>query len=393
MTLLKTSAGSLPLVQQAFGLGTSKSPGRWPVWFMRQAGRYLPEYMAIRSKMDFVELCRSPKDAAEVTLQPMRRFDLDAAIIFSDILIPCTALGQTLSFGKGHGPQLSPPVQSREVFRQLKCRDVAAELGYVGEALALTKAQLAPGKALIGFAGAPFTVGTYMIEGGSSKEFTATKSMLFRDPVLFADLMKLLRDVTVEYLIMQVKAGADALMLFDTWAGNLAPGDYARHVWPLTADLLATVREATGVPVTYFSGQGSDRILELGAAIPAATQNQLQKNPRKTFDVLSVDWRVRLSYAARLVKEAGLDVALQGNLDPQALIGPEAQIRERVRGILDEARVACDAGLIRGHIFNVGHGLLPHTPPEAIAWAIDEVRKHGPLGPVGLAKELGVNQR
>ena len=370
MNLNKTSAVDLPLVRQALGLG---APGRWPVWFMRQAGRYLPEYMALRSKMEFVELCRSPKDAAEVTLQPLRRFDLDAAIIFSDILVPCIALGQNLSFGKGHGPRLSPPVQSREAFRQLRRPDVAAELGYVGEALALTKSLLAPGKALIGFAGAPFTVGTYMIEGGSSKEFTATKSMVFRDPVLFADLMKLLRDVTIDYLIMQVKAGADALMLFDTWAGNLTPVDYARDVWPVTADLLATVREATGVPVTYFSGQGSDRILELGG--------HAQINSRKAFDVLSVDWRVRLSYAARLVKEAGLDVALQGNLDPQALLGPEEQVRERVRAILDEAREACDAGLIHGHIFNVGHGLLPHTPPEAVGWAIDEVRKYGPTGP------------
>ena len=212
-----------------------------------------------------------------------------------------------------------------------------------------------------------------MIEGGSSKEFTATKSMVFRDPVLFADLMKLLRDVTIDYLIMQVKAGADALMLFDTWAGNLTPVDYARDVWPVTADLLATVREATGVPVTYFSGQGSDRILELGG--------NAQINSRKAFDVLSVDWRVRLSYAARLVKEAGLDVALQGNLDPQALLGPEEQVRASVRAILDEAREACDAGLIHGHIFNVGHGLLPHTPPEAVGWAIDEVRKHGANGP------------
>ncbi len=368
--LNNTNAVDIPLVQQALGLGSLR--GRWPVWFMRQAGRYLPEYMAIRSKMEFVDLCRSPKDAAEVTLQPLRRFDLDAAIIFSDILVPCMALGQNLTFGKGHGPQLSPAVQSREAFGKLRRPDVAAELGYVGEALALTKSQLAPGKTLIGFAGAPFTVGTYMIEGGSSKEFTATKSMVFRDPVLFGDLMKLLRDVTIDYLIMQVRAGADALMLFDTWAGNLTPVDYARHVWPVTADLLATVREATGVPVTYFSGQGSDRILELGGTA--------QINSRKTFDVLSVDWRVRLSNAARLVKAAGLDVALQGNLDPQALLGPEELVRQRVREILDEAREAFDLGLIRGHIFNVGHGLLPHTPPEAVGWAIDEVRKHGSTG-------------
>jgi uroporphyrinogen decarboxylase len=213
-----------------------------------------------------------------------------------------------------------------------------------------------------------------MIEGGSSKEFTATKAMIFRDPALFADFMKLLRDVTVDYLLMQVRAGADVLMLFDTWAGNLTPDDYARHVWPVTADLMATVRESTGVPVTYFSGQGSDRILELGRGAKS------DPAMRKAFDVLSVDWRVRIPHAARLVKEAGLDVALQGNLDPQVLIGPEQLVRERVRSIMEEVHAARTAGLIHGHIFNVGHGLLPHTPPEALSWAIDEVRKQSAQG-------------
>lgn len=365
---MKNPVENLTLVSEALGISRPGGPAGYPVWFMRQAGRYLPEYMAVRSRMEFVDLCRSPRDAAEVTLQPLRRFDLDAAIIFSDILVPCMALGQNLTFGKGHGPQLSPPVQSRQAFRALKRPDVTTTLGYVGDALALTKSQIPRGKALIGFAGAPFTVATYMIEGGSSKEFTATKSMLFRDPDLFADLMKLLRDVTVDYLLMQVRAGADALMLFDTWAGNLTPTDYASHVWPVTADLMRTVREASGVPVIYFSGQGSDRILEL------------ESGPKKPFDVLSVDWRVRMSHAARLVKEAGLEVSLQGNLDPQVLTGPETLVRERVRQILNEVHAARAAGLIRGHIFNVGHGLLPHTPPDALNWVIDEIRKHRPDG-------------
>jgi uroporphyrinogen decarboxylase len=275
------------------------------------------------------------------------------------------ALGQKLTFGKGHGPQLSPAVISREIFSALRGAESASELGYVGEALALTRATLSPEKALIGFAGAPFTVATYMVEGGSSKEFTATKSMLFREPVLFGDLLKRLRDVTVDYLLMQARAGADALMLFDTWAGNLTPQDYRCHVWPVTSDLLARVREAAGVPVIYFSGQGSDRILELGAF----------SGSRPNFDVLSVDWRVRISHAARLVNEAGLKVSLQGNLDPQVFLAPESLVRERVREILLDVQAARKQGLIRGHIFNVGHGLLPHTPPEAVAWAIDEVRR------------------
>lgn len=357
----KSRAESLPLVQEALGQNHS---ARIPVWFMRQAGRYLPEYMAIRSGMEFTDLCRNPAAAAEVTLQPLRRFDLDAAIIFSDILIPCTALGQSLTFGKGHGPQLSPALRTRDVFASFARPDVKKSLGYVGDAIAQTRAVLPSGKALIGFAGAPFTVGTYMIEGASSKDFSETKRVLFQEPELFRDVMKYLRDVTVDYLLMQVEAGADIVMVFDTWAGNLAPADYFEHVWPVTADLLATVRAVSGVPVIYFSGQGSDRIPGIAASGGPA------------FDVLSVDWRVQMSYAASLVQKSSAKVAFQGNLDPQVLMGPEEFVRARVRAILDEAGAAKSGGAIHGHIFNVGHGLLPHTRPESITWVIDEIRQY-----------------
>jgi len=337
-----------PLVQAARG----KKPARKPVWFMRQAGRYLPEYREVRAKTDFVSLCKTPELASEVTLQPLRRYDLDAAIIFSDILIPCIGMGQTLTFDKGEGPRLNEPVRSRAVLQKLKRPHAEKDLGYVGDAIGLTKAAMRPDQTMIGFAGAPFTVATYMIEGEGSKNFTEVKKLLFCEPAVFTGLIDHIADVTIDYLRMQVKAGADYLMLFDTWAGSLTGADYRAFVLPATKRVLAALR-GDGVPVAYFPGQGCDRMFELQGL---------------EVDVISVDWRTRLSNAAKILKGVGLDVTLQGNLDPQQLIGPEEVIREKTREIVKEA-----SGL-RGHIFNVGHGLLPHTPPEALTWVIDELR-------------------
>ncbi len=339
-----------PLVAAARGL----KPSRQPVWFMRQAGRYLPEYRAVRSKVEFLELCRSPELAAEVTLQPLRRYDLDAAIIFSDILVPCTAMGQTLTFDKGEGPVLSQPVRSAADLAKLRRADAVKDLGYVGEAIAKTKMGLRSDQTMIGFAGAPFTVASYMIEGGGSKTFTEVKRLLFKEPAVFAGLLDLIGEVTCDYLAMQVKSGADALMLFDTWAGQLTGADYLRSVLPVTKRVIAYAR-GLGVPITYFPGQGVDRMFELSGL---------------EVDVISVDWRTRLSSASKILRGAGLETCLQGNLDPQILIAPENTVRQRVREILAEAR---DLKL-KGHIFNVGHGLLPHTPPESLSWVIDELR-------------------
>jgi len=339
-----------PLIAAARGL----TPSRQPVWFMRQAGRYLPEYRAVRSKVEFVELCRSPELAAEVTLQPLRRYDLDAAIIFSDILVPCTAMGQTLTFDKGEGPVLSHPVRSAADLSRLKRADAVRDLGYVGDAIAKTKAGLRSDQTMIGFAGAPFTVASYMIEGGGSKTFTEVKRLLFKEPAVFAGLLDLIAEVTCDYLAMQVKSGADALMLFDTWAGQLTGADYRSFVLPVTKRVIAYAR-TLGVPVTYFPGQGIDRMFELAGL---------------EVDVISVDWRTRLASASKILREVGLEVTLQGNLDPQLLVAPEQVVRQRVRDILLEAR---QLGL-KGHIFNVGHGLLPHTPPESLTWVIDELR-------------------
>jgi uroporphyrinogen decarboxylase len=340
-----------PMIQAARG----EKPSRWPVWFMRQAGRYLPEYRAVRADVDFVTMCKRPDLAAEVTWQPLRRYDLDASIIFSDILIPCIALGQELTFDKGHGPRLSAPIRSITDVKSLKSPDATRDLGYVGDAISLTKTKLKPEQTMIGFAGAPFTVASYMIEGQGSKEFTEVKKLIFCDRPVITALLEKISQLTVDYLLMQVKAGADAVMLFDTWAGQVSPGVYRDLIFPCTNKIISEVKRASGVPVIYFPGQGSDRMYELTGC---------------AADVISVDWRTRLSRAAEILKGVGLNVTLQGNLDPQALLAPEAELRAMVRALKDEARLAA-----RAHIFNVGHGLLPHTPPESLSIVIDELRK------------------
>ena len=340
-----------PLIQAALGQTTD----RWPVWFMRQAGRYLPEYRAVRADVDFVTMCKRPDLAAEVTWQPLRRYDLDAAIIFSDILMPPMAMGQELTFDKGHGPRLNAPIRTMADVRALKNADATKDLGFVGDAIALTKTKLKPEQTMIGFAGAPFTVASYMIEGQGSKEFTEVKKLIFCEPAVIKALLEKITEVTVNYLIMQVKAGADALMLFDTWAGQVSPMVYRDLVFPTTNRILTEVKKATGVPLIYYPGQGSDRMYELSGC---------------AADVISVDWRTRLSRAGKILKDTGLNVTLQGNLDPQALLAPDAELRAMVRAIKEEAKSAA-----RAHIFNVGHGLLPHIPPESLTIVIDELRK------------------
>jgi uroporphyrinogen decarboxylase len=340
-----------PLIQAALG----QQPTRWPVWFMRQAGRYLPEYREIRAGVDFVTMCKRPDLAAEVTWQPLRRYDLDAAIIFSDILMPPMAMGQELTFDKGHGPRLNAPVRSLNDVKNLKTAHAEKDLGFVGEAIALTKTKLKPEQTMIGFAGAPFTVASYMIEGQGSKEFTEVKKLIFGAPNVIDALLEKLVTVTTDYLLMQIKAGADVVMLFDTWAGQVSPGIYRSMIFPATNRIISEVKDKTGVPVIYFPGQGSDRLYELSGC---------------RADVISVDWRSRLGQAGKILKSIGLDVTLQGNLDPQALLSPEAQLRTMVRSLKEEAKASA-----RSHIFNVGHGLLPHTPPESLTTVIDELRK------------------
>lgn len=340
-----------PLLAAAKG----QKPSRTPIWFLRQAGRYLPEYREIRSNFEFVDLCKSPKDAAEVTLQPLRRFDLDAAIIFSDILIPCIALGQELTFGKGHGPQLSEPVRDAATLGKLSVpSDVAAAVGYVGEAIAKTKSQLNPQQTMIGFCGAPFTVASYMIEGAGSKNYTEVKKLLFKTPEVFHGLMEMITEISISYLKMQIDAGAEYIMLFDTWANQVPAQDYRNSNFPYVQRLAQAVK-GFGVPVAYFPGQGCNMIHELEGL---------------EIDVLHVDWRARLSRARKILDEISLDVAIQGNLDPQTFLGEKEFVMERTREVLREGQGA------KGHIFNIGHGLLPITPPDALTWAIEAVRTY-----------------
>ncbi|NRA45904.1 MAG: uroporphyrinogen decarboxylase [Oligoflexales bacterium] len=342
-----------PLVNVAKGIKSDT----YPIWFLRQAGRYLPEYREIRAQMSFLELCRDPKKAAEVTIQPLKRFDLDAAIIFSDILIPPAHMGQTLTFGKGHGPLLTPHIRSSNDLAHLKHPDVEKEMGYVGDAITETKAQLGPNQTMIGFAGAPFTVASYMIEGSGSKTYSEVKKLMYQEPETFSSLLDMLAEVTSEYLSMQVKAGAEVLMLFDSWAGNLSSSDYSKYVLPSLIKLVEASSK-NGVPLIYYSGQGSTNLSKL-ADLPV--------------QVLAIDWRVSLSEAASLVGSHKTVNAFQGNLDPIILSwGDEALVREKVREVLDEAKKA----QIKGHIFNVGHGVLPTTSPDAIKWAIDEIRNY-----------------
>lgn len=340
-----------PLVKSAF----AQSHERHPVWFLRQAGRYLPEYRAIRQEMSFVDLCKSPENVAEVTLQPLRRFDLDAAIIFSDILILPTLLGQDLSFGKGHGPILEPVCRDMQSVKGLRVPDMERDIDFLQEGIRLTKAQLKAHQTMIGFAGAPFTVASYMIEGGGSKTFSEVKKMAFSEPKTFQYLLELIADATVLYLQKQVDAGAETLMLFDSWASHFCSQDYASLVYPVTNKMMMAISKM-GVPLIYYPGQGSDNLHELHEVCA---------------DVIAVDWRVPLTRAAKTLSSIGVRKTLQGNLDPVVLSwGDEGFVRKRVRTILEELQTLD----LPGHIFNVGHGVLPTTRPEAIEWAIDELR-------------------
>ena len=338
-----------PLLLAARGRPTK----RYPIWFLRQAGRYLPEYRELRSRYEFLDMCKSPKLAAEVTLQPLRRYDLDAAIIFSDILIPAVALGQDLSFEKNHGPLLSKPVRDAASLKNLKFDQAHHDWDFVGEALHLVKSQLAEHQTMIGFAGAPFTLASYMIEGRGGTQFEETKRLAFRDPGLYKSFLLQLSEMTVSYVNMQIRAGAEFIMLFDTWAQQVTRCDFLDLVKEATQSLISRISQK--VPVAYYAGQGCDRLYDL-----SGTQ----------ASVIAVDWRTDLNQAKAALAQQNLSLCLQGNLDPMTLLGSESFVRARVRQILEEAR-RLD---LPGHIFNVGHGLLPLSPPESLHWVIDEIR-------------------
>ena len=331
---------------------------RTPVWFMRQAGRYLPEYRALRRRYSLLELCRQPDLAVEVTLQPVRRLGVDAAILFADILLPLIPMGADLAFHPGRGPVINNPLREEADLARLRPVQVEEDLGYVLETVRLLRRELPAEVPLIGFAGAPFTVASYLIEGGSSRYFLHTKQMLYRRPDLWRRLMGRLVPVLTEYLVAQAEAGAQALQIFDSWAGALSPQDYRAYVLPYLRPMIARVRE-TGVPVILF-GTVTATLLEAMAEAGA--------------DVIGVDWRVPLDVAW---ERLGPDLALQGNLDPAALFAPPEELARRVEDVLRRA------GGRPGHIFNLGHGVLPQTPVEALQQVVDLVRRDAivPISP------------
>ena len=320
-----------------------------PVWFMRQAGRYLPEYQKIRKKGTFLDLCKTPELAAEVTLQPIDIFGMDAAILFSDILIPMEAMNLTLEFHEGRGPVFPDPVRDQQAVDNLIVPDPDETMPFVMETIRILRRELKV--PLIGFSGAPFTLATYLIEGGSSKVFLETKRMMFQAPELYDALLTKITRCTSLYLQAQARSGAQALQIFDSWAGVLAPCDYERFALPYVQSIIRDLRQTTDVPIIYFANNGSTL---LGHTTTAGA------------DVLGLDWRINIGDAIRRVGGH----AVQGNLDPIALFLPRDELRQRVHRLLDDARDA------RGHIFNLGHGILPQTPPEQAKIAVDAVHEY-----------------
>jgi uroporphyrinogen decarboxylase len=319
-----------------------------PVWFMRQAGRYLPEYQKVRRKVSFLELCKSPALCTEVTLQPIDIFGFDAAILFSDILIPMEAMNLELEFHEGRGPVFPQPVRSQKAVDALIVPDPEATVPFVMETIRLLRKELQV--PLIGFAGAPFTLATYLIEGGSSKVFLNTKKMMFQEPELYHHLLLKITACTSLYLQAQARAGAQALQLFDSWAGILAPCDYEQFALPYVRSIIEDLRAMTDIPLIYFANNGATLVrhtVTLGA------------------DVLGFDWRLPIGDA---IRQAG-EHAVQGNIDPVALFLPKERLEQRIKTMLADAREA------RGYIFNLGHGILPETPPDQVRIAVNAVHR------------------
>jgi len=324
-----------------------------PVWMMRQAGRYLPEYRATRARAkDFMGLVRNPELACEVTLQPLARFPLDAAILFSDILTIPDAMGLGLHFVEGEGPRFRKPVRTAEAIRNLGVPDPEDDLGYVMDAVRTIRKALNGSVPLIGFAGSPWTLATYMVEGQGGTDFQQVKKMAYDEPALMAQLLATLTESVSSYLLAQVRAGAQALMVFDTWGGALAPEAYARcSLAPMAAIVKALKAGAPGIPVILFTKGGGAQLEHMAAT---------------GCDALGIDWTIELSDARARV---GGRVALQGNLDPVILFASPERIRQEV------VRVLNSYGRGSGHVFNLGHGILPGTPPEHAATMIAAVHE------------------
>jgi uroporphyrinogen decarboxylase len=316
---------------------------------MRQAGRYMAEYRAIRAKASLLEICHRPELASEVTLQPVEFLGVDAAIIFADILLPFEPLDLGLTFTAGEGPAIEKPIRSAEQVARLPQVDPERDLGYVLEAIRLTVKALAGSVPLIGFAGAPFTLASYAIEGGGTRTFAETKRLMYQDPGTWHALLDRFAGIVGAYLAAQARAGAEALQVFDSWVGCLSPDDYRRYVLPHSRKAIALAREG-GAPIIHF---GTD------------TSGFLDEMAEAGGDVIGVDWRIRLDDGWKQFPNRGI----QGNLDPCALFAPLKELKARVADILDRA-----AGR-PGHIFNLGHGILPNTDPARVRAVVEMVHE------------------
>jgi uroporphyrinogen decarboxylase len=320
-----------------------------PIWLMRQAGRYMPEYRAVRAKTNFLELCKTPSLAAEVTVTAAERLGVDAAIIFADILLILEPMGVELEFAHGEGPVIHNPVrQASDVDRLRQLEDVSA-LDFVNEAIRQTRRALKPTIPLIGFCGAPFTLASYVTEGSGSKNYVHTKRLMYNDSGAWHAMMGTLAASLVKYLNAQIDAGAQAVQLFDSWVGALSPDDYREFVLPHTRAVIQNVKP--GVPVIHF-GTGTAALLELMREAGG--------------DVIGLDWRVRLDEGWRRV---GHDVAIMGNLDPVALFADRDVLLDQAKRVLDQAEGRA------GHIFNLGHGILPETPVENVIALVEFVHE------------------
>ena len=321
-----------------------------PVWFMRQAGRYMPEYREVRAKVSFLELCHNPALATEVTVTATERLGVDAAILFADILLILQPLGFDLEFAKGEGPVIHNPIRVSGDVDRVRPLEDPAPLDYVYDAVRMIRSALNPATPLIGFAGAPFTIACYAIEGGGSRHYEKAKAFMYSDPGAWDTLLAILVDATAIYLNAQVKAGAQVLQLFDSWVGNLSPEDYRRFVMPHMRRLFRLLDPAA---LTIHFGTDTNSLLEL------------QRDAGG--DVIGLDWRVELGTTW---DRLGSGVAVQGNLDPVVLFAPPDELKRQTVRVLDQA------GGRPGHIFNLGHGILPHTPVDSVLAVIDHVRSY-----------------
>ncbi|MFW8601135.1 uroporphyrinogen decarboxylase [Desulfobacterota bacterium M19] len=322
-----------------------------PIWIMRQAGRYLPAYHTVRDKVTFLELCKTPELAAEVSIQPVDIIGVDAAIMFSDILVPIEKMGAPLEFREKQGPVFPSPIRDQAAVDRLGIPDPEDDLGYVMETVRILRRELKDKVPLIGFSGAPFTLATYLIEGGSSRNFLNTKMMMYNAPELYRSLMDKITACTATYLKGQIAAGVQAVQIFDSWVGVLSPADFAEFALPYVSRIVKAIKEVSDIPVIYFANNGAtliDQSLKSGA------------------DVLGIDWRVNLS---SVVKTVNGRAAIQGNMDPLALFLPPDKLEKRIAGVLREARGA------KGHIFNLGHGIVPQTDPEKARLTVELVHK------------------